>query len=139
MFKLGVTGGIGAGKSTASHFFRLKGATIFDADEESKNLLTSTLPLQKIIMQAFGSNHFINNKFDLTKLSEIAFLNPINQKILNDIMWPEVFQLIKIASNIAENNEVLPKNFLCKYSFYIFSLCTKIMNIRRIIFHSPLF
>ena len=75
-----------------------------DADEESKNLLTSTLPLQNKIMQAFGSNHFINNQFDLNELSEIAFLNPINQKILNDIMWPEVFQLIKMTSNIAENN-----------------------------------
>ena len=104
MYKLGITGGIGSGKSTSANFFKLKGATIFDADEESKNLLISTLSLQNKIMQAFGSNHFINNQFDLNELSEIAFLNPINQKILNDIMWPEVFQLIKMTSNIAENN-----------------------------------
>ena len=38
MIKLGITGGMGSGKSTAAHFFKLKGATIFDADEEAKQV-----------------------------------------------------------------------------------------------------
>ena len=51
MFKLGITGGIGAGKSTACNFFKNKGATIFNADEESKKHLISNSFLQKKIIK----------------------------------------------------------------------------------------
>ena len=43
MFKLGVTGGMGAGKSTACNFFKNKGATNFDADKEAKKMLISNI------------------------------------------------------------------------------------------------
>jgi dephospho-CoA kinase len=105
MFKLGITGGIGAGKSTACKFFKNKGATIFNADEESKNHLNSNPMLQKKIMDSYGHDMFKNNQFNLIHLAEIAFSSSNNQKKLNEIMWPEVFKLIKIASTKAiENN-----------------------------------
>ena len=104
MFKLGITGGIGSGKSTAANFFRHKGAMVFDADEESKKHLNSNIHLQKQIMDAFGSEYFIHDQFDLHQLGQIAFLNNNNQNILNNIMWPEVFILMKTASINAKKN-----------------------------------
>ena len=105
MFKLGITGGIGAGKSTACKFFKNKGATIFNADEESKKHLNSNSMLQKKIMDSYGHDMFENNQFNLIHLDEIAFSSSNNQKKLNEIIWPEVFKLIKIASTKAiENN-----------------------------------
>ena len=41
MYKLGLTGGIGSGKSTAAKYFQQKGAVIFDADIEAKKLITN--------------------------------------------------------------------------------------------------
>ena len=41
MLRVGLTGGIGTGKSTASNFFKKLGAFVFDADAEAKNLLSS--------------------------------------------------------------------------------------------------
>ena len=41
MLKVGLTGGIGSGKSTASRYFESLGAFVLDADEEAKNLITS--------------------------------------------------------------------------------------------------
>ena len=102
MFKLGITGGIGSGKSTAANFFRHKGAMVFDADEESKKHLNSNIHLQKQIMDAFGSEYFIHDQFDLHQLGQIAFLNNNNQNILNNIMWPEVFILVDKAMEEAE-------------------------------------
>ena len=43
MFTLGITGGMGSGKSIASKFFKDKGAIIFDADQESKTYLQSNI------------------------------------------------------------------------------------------------
>lgn len=105
MFKLGITGGIGAGKSTACNFFKNKGATIFNADEESKKYLISNPFLQKKIMHSYEHDIFKDNQFNLNNLAKIAFSSPENQKTLNKIMWPEVFKLIKIASTKANKKK----------------------------------
>ena len=94
MFKLGITGGIGAGKSTASHFFRLKGATIFDADKEIKLFLLSNLDLQNKIIDNFGNNVTKKKSIDLNKSAEFVFSDKKYQQILNEIMWPNVHTLI---------------------------------------------
>ena len=53
MYRLGITGGMGSGKSTAASFFKKKGAVVFDADKESKNHLQSTISLQHKIVDIF--------------------------------------------------------------------------------------
>ena len=68
MFKLGITGGIGSGKSTACNFFKNKGATIFDADKEAKKMLISNIKLQKQITSAYGNNFVEDSQFNLNKL-----------------------------------------------------------------------
>lgn len=105
MFKLGITGGIGAGKSTACNFFKNKGATIFDADKEAKKNLISNIELQKKIITAYGNNYLNDSQFNLNKLATIAFSSKKNQEVLNEIMWPEIFQLIDKASIAANNND----------------------------------
>ena len=73
MFKLGITGGMGSGKSTAAHFFKLKGAKIFDADKEAKRLILSRIDLQKRIIDTFGTQVIRKNHLDLTKLAKYIF------------------------------------------------------------------
>ena len=103
MYKLGITGGIGSGKSTAAEFFRQKGAVVFDADVETKHYIQKTESLQKLIIHNFGSQITTDNHLDLNKLSEIVFSSDKNQKILNEIVWPEVSLLIYNAAYKAEN------------------------------------
>ena len=95
MFKLGITGGIGAGKSTAADFFKDFGAKVFNADKEAKKHLKNTSSLQHKIINAFGDSVVDNNKLNIKKLAEVAFSSKIEQKILNGLMWPEVFVLIE--------------------------------------------
>ncbi|MBC8214790.1 MAG: dephospho-CoA kinase [Candidatus Marinimicrobia bacterium] len=107
MFKLGITGGIGSGKTTASQFFADKGAVIFNADDESKNHLRHSIALQHKIINAFGSAVVgDNHKLNFKSLAEVAFSNKIDQQILNGIMWPEVFVLIDKAMKKAEKEKV---------------------------------
>ena len=106
MYKLGITGGIGAGKSTAAEFFMQKGAVVFDADVEAKHHIQKTESLQRQIIHNFGSEITTSNHLDLNKLSEIAFTSDKNQKILNGIVWPEVSLLINNAANKAEAKDI---------------------------------
>jgi len=103
MYKLGITGGIGSGKSTAAKFFMQKGAMVFDADAEAKNYIQETESLQKLIIHNFGSQVTTNHHLDLNKLSNIVFSSDKNQKILNGLVWPEVSILMNNAANKAES------------------------------------
>ena len=106
MYKLGITGGIGSGKSTAAKFFMRKGAVVFDADVEAKHHIQKTESVQKLIINNFGSQITTDNHLDLNKLSKIAFSSDKNQKILNGIVWPEVSLLMYNAAYKAENKYV---------------------------------
>ena len=104
MFKLGITGDMGSGKSTAAHYFKYKGATIFDADEEAKRHLLSHVDLQNRIIDTFGIQVTQGSHLDLLKLSEYVFSHKQYHDTLNKIIWPEVHALIKSASEKATCN-----------------------------------
>ena len=106
MYKLGITGGIGSGKSTASEFFKKKGAFIFDADSEAKNLLTNNSNLSQRIIAAFGSQVTTKKQLDLKRLSALVFSSHSLQKKLNNIVWPEVSSVMIDAAEKAENDGV---------------------------------
>ena len=108
MFKLGITGGIGSGKTTAAKYFEDIGAKIFNADKEAKKHLKNTSSLQHKIINAFGEAVTENNKLSIKKLAEVAFSSKIEQEILNGLMWPEVFILIenKIKEYEAQKNKL---------------------------------
>ena len=101
MYKLGITGGMGSGKSTAADFFLQKGAVVFDADEETKQHLLSHIDLQNRIIDAFGSLVTQGNHLDLLQLSEHVFSSKKYHDTLNKIIWPEVYALIKSAADKA--------------------------------------
>ena len=102
MYKLGITGGIGSGKSTASSFFKKKGIFIIDADSEAKNLFTKNNNLTQRIITTFGPQVTINNQLNLKRLSELVFSSKSLQNQLNKIIWPEVSQLMIEAALKAE-------------------------------------
>ena len=90
MLILGVTGGLGSGKSTACSFFREFGCEIFDADVEAKRILFSSEIVKQKLVESFGAEILVNDKINKTSLAELVFINQKNQKILNSIIHPLV-------------------------------------------------
>ena len=106
MYKLGITGGIGSGKSTVSEFFKKKGAFIFDADSEAKNLFTNNSNLSQRIIATFGSQVTTKKQLDLKRLSVLVFSSKSLQNKLNRIVWPEVSSVMIDAAEKSENDGV---------------------------------
>ena len=104
MYKLGITGGIGSGKSTASEFFEKKGAFIFDADSEAKNLLANNSNLSQRVIATFGSQVTTKKQLDLKQLSVLVFSSKSLQDKLNKIVWPEVSSVMIDAAEKAQND-----------------------------------
>ena len=95
MLKIGLTGGIGSGKSEVSKFFNSWGAFIFDADKEAKNIINNNKLAQQEIIKEFGSDVInADNIIDKQKLARIAFQDDFHQLRLNSIIHPFVFKKI---------------------------------------------
>ena len=106
MYKLGITGGIGSGKTTVSSLLEEKGAVVFNADKESKIRLQNSISLQHKLINLFGNAVTDKGHLVLSKLAQVAFSSKLNQDLLNGIMWPEVMILIDQAIINAEGSDV---------------------------------
>ncbi|MFQ6677871.1 MAG: dephospho-CoA kinase [Fidelibacterota bacterium] len=95
MLKIGLTGGIGCGKSTASEYFKELGAYIFNADTEAKKLLTNNPTVQSELIAEFGSDIIgPDNTIVKEKLARIAFQDEDHQSRLNSVVHPYLYNLI---------------------------------------------
>ena len=91
MIKVGITGGIGSGKSTICQFFRMLGIPVFEADNEAKKLINTSLSIKNQLTALFGSSIYLpNQSIDRKKLAELIFNSPNLLGKVNDIIHPEV-------------------------------------------------
>ncbi|WP_294081541.1 dephospho-CoA kinase [Proteiniphilum sp. UBA5384] len=90
MIKIGVTGGIGSGKSVVSDIFRLYEAPVFDADREAKKLNDISPYIREQLSQQLGSDLYAAGKLDRKKLASIIFHDNHKLSIANSIIHPEL-------------------------------------------------
>lgn len=89
--KVGITGGIGSGKSTVCSVFKLLGAPVFEADRVAKDLMNSNPDVIDQLIRLFGKDIYTENKeLDRKKLSKIIFSNNIEREKVNQVVHPAV-------------------------------------------------
>lgn len=88
MLRIGLTGGIGSGKSTVARIFSLLGIPVYDSDSASKRLMTEDEELKKKIIGNFGEASYTNGILNRKYLSEKAFSDPEKAELLNSIVHP---------------------------------------------------
>ncbi|MFL5788529.1 MAG: dephospho-CoA kinase [Flavisolibacter sp.] len=86
--KIGLTGGIGSGKSIIAKIFELFNVPVYYADEASKRLYHSNKSLIKEIKFHFGEDIYKNEQLDRQKLASIVFSNPQKLELLNQLVHP---------------------------------------------------
>ena len=87
--KIGLTGGIGSGKSTIAEHFKSKGIPVYIADTEAR-LIMQDAKVVEAIKNAFGTAVYENNQLVREKLASIVFNNPEKLQVLNAIVHPAV-------------------------------------------------
>lgn len=88
MLKIGLTGGIGSGKSTVAGIFKVLGIPVFDADANTKIIMESDATLQTGIRSLFGNDSFIDGRLNRKFIAEIVFRNPEQLEKLNALVHP---------------------------------------------------
>jgi dephospho-CoA kinase len=90
--KLGVTGGIGSGKTTVCKVFGVLGIPVFSADDEAKRILDSDREIQIKINLHAGKDLFSSGKLDRPALAKMIFNNKELLEKVNSIIHPAVFR-----------------------------------------------
>lgn len=90
MKKIGLTGNIGSGKTTASNFFMMLGIPVYNSDSRAKWLMSNDVVLKKSIIDCFGVESYFNNQLNTSFISNIVFNDVVKLNALNAIVHPVV-------------------------------------------------
>ena len=127
MLVVGVTGGIGSGKSTVCKVFEVIGIPVFYADDESKKILFSSSVSKEVIM-TFGKKVVTNNILDKKKLATVVFSSEDNLAVLNQILHPKVAQRFKKWSSI-QNSKYVIKEAAILFESGSYKSCDFVINV----------
>lgn len=92
LLRIGLTGGIGSGKTTVARIFRLLDIPVFDADTEAKQLYLTNTGLKESVMNLFGPDIYHDGVFDRRLLASRVFGSEEKTRQLNSLVHPLVQQ-----------------------------------------------
>lgn len=92
MLQIGLTGGIGSGKTTIANIFSTLGIAIYDADSAAKGLMNTDPQIRQQLTERFGAAVYKNGNLDRAYLSAKVFDNPPLLAELNAIMHPATIE-----------------------------------------------
>lgn len=90
MLRIGITGGIGSGKSTVAKIFEVLGIPVYYADEEAKKLMNEDELLRAKLITAFSGEVYLEGKLNRGYLSSLVFKDAAKLRLLNSIVHPAV-------------------------------------------------
>jgi len=92
MLRVGITGGIGSGKSTVAKVFEVLGVPVYYADDAAKRLMNENKQLQSNIKTVFGDATYTDGKLNKKNLAAIVFNNPEKLQQLNKLTHPQTIK-----------------------------------------------
>jgi len=137
---IGLTGGIGSGKTTIAKMFESLGIPVYYADIEAKKLMNSSNELKVKLIDLFGDNAFDTNALNSSYIANIVFNDKKKLKELNALVHPEVEKHFKnwlkdqkAAYVIQENAIIFENNKQFDYDYIITVTAPEKIRIERII------
>lgn len=92
MYKVGVTGGIGSGKSVVCNMLRERGVAVYNCDIRAKELMSADEVIAKQLVDHFGPETFVDGELNRAYLAERVFGNAEELAALNAIVHPRVIE-----------------------------------------------
>lgn len=106
MIKLGITGGIGSGKSYLSRLLKEQDIPVYDTDQEAKRLMITDGIIRKSLINLLGTSVYQNDTLNKTLLSEYIFSNEDHTRRINAIVHPRVkSDFLQWASNLSQKGK----------------------------------
>lgn len=88
MLRIGLTGGIGSGKTTVAQIFEVLGIPVYYADVEAKRLMNTNKELKNSIQKNFGEESYEDGMLNRTYISSVVFNDQYKLELLNSLVHP---------------------------------------------------
>ena len=88
MLRIGITGGIGSGKTTVADIFHVLGIPVYKSDDASKRLMVEDKDLKKNIIESFGEESYVNGILNRKYLAAQVFNDSQKIALLNSFVHP---------------------------------------------------
>jgi dephospho-CoA kinase len=88
MLRVGLTGGIGSGKSTVAKIFEVLGIPVYYADEAARHIMNTDEELKKSIINEFGDESYVNDQLNRPYIASLVFNNAEKLDLLNSLTHP---------------------------------------------------
>lgn len=113
LYRIGLTGSIGSGKSTVSRYLRNRGYKVFDADKIARSLTEKDSPVLEELFQAFGGV-ILNEAGELDRryLAEVAFSSDENKELLSKIVTNKVKEILDKEIDIIEETDISKLDYI---------------------------
>jgi len=140
-YLLGITGGIGSGKSTVSKIFEVLDVKIYQSDDMAKYLMENDNKLISSIINSFGEESYIDGKINKEYISKNVFYDKEKLKTINNLVHPVVINDFKKWCLINKNEKILIKEAALLFAsksykeldFIIYVYAEKKLRISRIL------
>ncbi len=140
MIKVGLTGGIGSGKSTVADFFSELGVPVYNADFEAKKLMNTSKIIKKKLIAEFGLDVFREGILNRAYLAAIVFKDKKKLNTLNNIVHPKLtkhfskWALRQVTPYVIQENAIIFENNKADEFDYIIAITApKTLRIERVI------
>jgi len=87
---LGLTGGIGSGKTTVAALFQALGVPVYNADDEAKKLMNQSSKVRTQLIELFGANAYSDGLLNRSYIAQLVFKDKEKLNTLNQVVHPEV-------------------------------------------------
>lgn len=104
---VGLTGGIGSGKSTVAKMFEKLGVSVYIADHEAKKLMNDDEEVKQKVIALFGRDSYINEQLNRPYIANIVFNDKAKLEKLNAIVHPAVARHFALWKNEQEGEYVI--------------------------------
>jgi len=123
---IGITGGIGSGKSTVARALAKQGFAVYDCDAEAKRIVSEDRDVQQAIVDLLGAEAFVNGQYNTAYVAQRVFAEPDLRQRLNAIIHPAV------RRDISRRHEVVSPLFVESAILYeagLDTLCEAIVEV----------
>ncbi len=117
---VGITGGIGSGKSTIAQALRQRGFSVYDCDEEAKRIIVEDAEVRQAIVDLLGEKAYVDGKYNTAYVAQRVFEDAGLREQLNAIVHPAVEHDIRIKQPDFVESAILYESGLDK-------LCAKVI------------
>jgi len=105
---VGLTGGIGSGKTTIANLFdEFENVVIYNADFEAKKIMNSSSTIKSKIIQQFGEKSYLNNQLNSAYIASLVFNDKSKLELLTSLVHPEVRKHFQYFKNLHAQKEYI--------------------------------